>query len=123
MIPEKLREVLKHEGVAAIVSQGNNGPHVVNTWNSYLTVTHDQRLISPVGGMNKTESNIRLNNKVLMTLGSREVQGFYSPGTGFLITGTASFIFEGEEFDRLKQQYGWARALLEIKPDSVTQTL
>ncbi len=123
MIPEKLTEVLKYEGVVALVTQGVNGAHVVNTWNSYITITQNERLISPVGGMRKTESNIQQNNMVLMTLGSREVQGYHSPGTGFLINGTATFIYEGDEFDQLKQKYSWARAVLEIKPDSVTQTL
>ncbi len=31
MIPEKLLEVLKHEGVVAIAAQGQDGPHLVNT--------------------------------------------------------------------------------------------
>ena len=123
MIPEKLTEVLNHEGVVAIVTQGVNVAHVVNTWNSYITITQDERLISPVGGMRKTESNVQQNNTVLMTLGSREVQGYHSPGTGFLINGKATFIYEGDEFAQLKQKYSWARALLEIKPESVTQTL
>ena len=30
MIPEKLLEVLRHEGVVAIATQGLDGPHVVN---------------------------------------------------------------------------------------------
>ncbi|HEY4789689.1 MAG TPA: pyridoxamine 5'-phosphate oxidase family protein [Bacteroidales bacterium] len=123
MIPEKLMEVLKHEGVVAIATQGEKGIHMVNTWNSYLKLTADERIIGPVGGMKTTESNIRQNNNILMTLGSREVQGFHSKGTGFLIHGTATFIYEGDEFNNLKQTYSWARAMLEIKPESITQTL
>ena len=34
--PEKFYDVLNHEGVVSIVSWGENEPHVVNTWNSYL---------------------------------------------------------------------------------------
>lgn len=123
MIPEKLLEVLKHEGVVAIATQGEKGIHMVNTWNSYLKITNDGRMIGPVGGMKVTELNIHENNKIVMTLGSREVQGFHSKGTGFLVHGTAAFIFEGQEFNELKQTYSWARAMLEIKPDSITQTL
>lgn len=33
VIPEKLLQVLKHEGVVAIATQGEEGPHLVNTWN------------------------------------------------------------------------------------------
>lgn len=123
MIPEKMLDVLKYEGVVAIVTQGSTEPHVVNTWNSYLKITEDERLLAPVGGMKTTESNIQQNNKVLMTIGSREVQGFHSKGTGFLISGTAEFIYEGTEFDEMKQKFPWVRAVLGIKPESITQTL
>jgi hypothetical protein len=123
MIPEKMLAVLKNEGVVAIVTQGADDAHVVNTWNSYIKITQDERLLGPVGGMNKTEANVKQNNKVLVTLGSREVEGFHSKGTGFLITGIAAFINQGTEFDEMKQKFPWARAALEIKPISITQTL
>jgi hypothetical protein len=38
-IPEKLREVLKKDGVVAIATLGQDGPHMVNTWNSYVRLT------------------------------------------------------------------------------------
>ena len=34
MIPEIMRQVLKHEGVVAIATQSDGGTHLVNTWNS-----------------------------------------------------------------------------------------
>ena len=36
MLNEKLLEILSHpaDGEVAIVTQGTDGPHVVNTWNS-----------------------------------------------------------------------------------------
>ena len=49
MIPEKLREVLKQDGVVAIATLGQEGPHLVNTWNSYIKITSDGRLLIPVG--------------------------------------------------------------------------
>jgi hypothetical protein len=123
MIPEKMLEVLKHEGVVAIVTQASEAAHVVNTWNSYITIAEDGRLLGPVGGMNTTEANIKKNNRVLITLGSREVNGFHSKGTGFLVTVTAASIHKGTEFDEVKQKFPWARAVLEIRPESITQTL
>lgn len=123
MIPEKMIEVLKHEGVVALVTNGKEGAHVVNTWNSYIKVTEDGKLLLPAGYMNTTEENIQSNNKVLMTLGSREVQGFNGPGTGFLIEGTAKFIKEGSEFGDMKQKFPWARAVVEVTVNSATQTL
>ncbi len=122
-IPVKMNEVLKHEGVVAIVSQGESAPHVVNTWNSYITLKNNQYLLIPVGGMKVTESNITKNKNVFVTLGSREVEGFRSKGTGFLITATAEFIYDGAEFDSLKERFPWRRAVLRIKPATITQTL
>ncbi len=95
MIPAKLLEVLSKEGVVAIVTEGKEGAHLVNSWNSYIKITTDESLLVPVGGMKVTEANLQENNKVLVTIGSREVEGFHSKGTGFLITGTASMLYEG----------------------------
>ena len=125
MINERLLEVLKHpaDGEVAIVTQGIDEPHVVNTWNSYVHVTEDDKLLIPVGGMNKTEENIERNNKVKLTIGSREVQGKSYKGTGFLITGTAKFLKEGPEFNLIKEKFSWARAALEITIDTLENTL
>lgn len=122
-ISEKMLMVLNHEGVVAIATQGKEGPHLVNTWNSYIKVTGDGRLLFPAGRMNTTESNIEKNNHVLLTIGSREVQGFNGPGTGFLISGTAAFLKQGPEFDDIKSKFSWARAAVEIKVSSAEQTL
>jgi hypothetical protein len=55
-LPEKLHDVLKHEGVVSIVSWGvGDEPHVANTWNSYVVVTTDGRMLIPAGGLNRTE--------------------------------------------------------------------
>lgn len=123
MIPEKLMQVLKHEGVIAIATQGENGPHLVNTWNSYIQVTPGNSFLIPAGYMNKTEENINRNNRVLVTAGAREVEGFHGPGTGFLIEGTATFHKSGTKFDSIKEKFPWARAALEINIDTAAQTL
>ena len=38
MIPEKLLEIMKQDGVVAIATLGKEGPHLVNTWNGYIRV-------------------------------------------------------------------------------------
>jgi hypothetical protein len=123
MIPEKMLEVLNHEGPAAIATQGDDGPHLVNSWNSYIRITGDERILIPVGGMNTTEANVEKNNGILLTVGSREVEGFHGPGTGFLVTGNAAFLKIGPLFDGIKQRFPWARAALEITVISAVQTL
>ena len=122
-IPATLLEVLKKDGIVAIATLGPDGPHLVNTWNSYVQVSEDGRLLIPAGYFHKTEANIAFNNQVLVTLGSSKVQGLQGPGTGFLIKGTAIFITEGAEYDAMKSRFAWARAALTITVDSVTQTI
>ena len=123
MIPEKLLEVMKHDGVVAIATLGPDGPHMVNTWNSYIKITNDGRLLIPAGYMQVTEANIATNNNVLITLGSSKVAGINGPGTGFLIKGTAAFMTSGPDFDATKAIFKWARAALAVTITSVTQTL
>lgn len=125
MINEKLVEVISHpsDGVVAIVTNGKDEPHVVNTWNSYIYVTNDDKLLIPVGGMNRTEKNIADNNNVWLTIGNREVQGKMNKGTGFSIKGTAKFLKNGTEFEMIKEKYNWIRAVLEVTIEKAVQTL
>jgi hypothetical protein len=122
-IPEKLLEVLKKDGVVAIATLGPEGPHMVNTWNSYIQVASDGRLLIPAGYYHKTEANLATNAKVLLTLGSSKVQGFNGAGTGFLVKGTAAFVTTGPDFEATKSRFSWARGTLAVTIDSATQTL
>lgn len=125
MIDQKLMEVLTTppDAALAIVTQGLNEPHVVNSWNSYVHVTDEGKLLIPVGGMIETEKNIERNNKVKLTITNREVEGKSYKGTGFLIEGSASFIIEGSDFDTIKAKFPWARAALTVIVKSAKQTL
>lgn len=122
-IPETMLDVLKQDGVVAIATLGQDGPHMVNTWNSYIRLTQDGRILIPAGYMQHTEANVAFNDQVLVTLGSAKVAGLHGPGTGFLIKGKAAFITSGPDFDVLKTRFAWARATLAITPDSIEQTL
>lgn len=122
MIPEKLTEILKTDGVVAIATLGSEGPHMVNTWNSYIRVSPEGRLLIPAGYMHKTEENIAHNPDVLITLGSSKVQGLHGPGAGFLIKGKAAFVTDGPDYDLLKSKFSWLRASLSVTIDSATQT-
>lgn len=123
MIPETLREVLKHEGVVAIATVGADGPHMVNTWNSYVVVSEDERLLIPAGYMNRTEANVAHDDRVLLTAGSVKVRGLQGAGTGFLVKGKASFVTSGPDFEVMKARFRWVRATLAITVESATQTI
>lgn len=122
MIPETLQQILRQDGVVAIATLGQDGPHLVNTWNSYLRVTDDGRLLIPAGYMHRTEANVAFNPEVLITVGSSKVQGLHGPGAGFLIKGQAAFVTSGPDFELLKAKFSWLRATLAVTPDAVTQT-
>lgn len=123
MLTEKFFEVIKDEGVVSIVSWGKDEPHVVNTWNKYLTITKDERILIPAAGMVKTEANIKENNRVKMTLGNKNVQGHFTQGAGFKLEGTARFITSGEEYDMMKEKFPFLNRVLEITLTEVKQTL
>ena len=123
MFDDKFKEVVSKEGVVSIVSCADGEAHVVNTWNSYLVLPDEERILLPAWAMRKTEKKVDKNNNVLLTLGSREVDGRMGPGTGFLIKGTAKFISSGPEFDMMKNKFSFLTRVLEVTVSSVKQTI
>ena len=124
MLTENFYEVLKNEGVVSIVSWGIDEPHIVNTWNSYLVVTEDERILIPAYAMRRTEKNVGVNNKVKIALGSREVLGYNDyQGTGFVVEGTAAYLESGPEFDMMKEKFSFLTRVLEVTVTSAKQML
>ncbi|MGL5593401.1 pyridoxamine 5'-phosphate oxidase family protein [Cetobacterium sp.] len=123
MFSEKFLEVLKHEGVVSIVTCGNDGAHVSNSWNSYVNIVNENKILIPAAAMIHTEKNINENPNVKLTLGSHEVMGYRYMGTGFLLEGTAKFLKEGEEFNMMKEKFSFLTRVLEITVSSCKQTL
>ena len=124
MLTDKFFDVIKKEGVVSIVSWWVDEPHMVNTWNSYLVVTSDERILIPAYAMNRTEKNVNQNNKVKIALGSREVLGYNDyQGTGFVVNGTAKYLNSGSEFDMMKEKFPFLTRVLEITVTSAKQML
>lgn len=106
-LSEKFLEVLQNEGVVSIMSWGVE-PHLVNTWNSYLVITEDERILIPAYGFRKTQTNVDVNPKVKVALGSKNVLGYKDyPGTGFIVEGNARYIESGEEYDMMKEKFSF----------------
>ena len=116
-------EVLKHEGVVSVTSWTSEGAHVANTWNSYLRLTDDGRILLPAAWFTHTRKNIAVQDRVIVTLGSKEVEGKMGMGTGFVVEGTARALSEGPEFAMMKEQFPFLNNVLEITPTSVRQTI
>lgn len=123
MLPEKFFEVLNYEGVVSITTWSDNEAHVTNTWNSYLKIKDDTLLI-PAAGMTSTEADIQKNNRVIITLGAREVEGFNGyQGTGFRLEGTADFIANGPIYDEMFAEFPFLKRVLAVKIESAKQLL
>ena len=123
MFTEKFLEVLNHEGVVSIVTCANNEAHVSNTWNSYLVIVDENKILIPAAAMINTENNININPKVKLTMGSHDVMGYRYMGTGFLIEGIAKFLKNGEHFTMMKEKYPFLTRVLEVTVNSCKQTL
>jgi hypothetical protein len=125
VLNEKLLAILSHpvDGAVSIVTNGNDGPHLVNTWNSYIVVTPDDKLLIPAYGFIKTEKNLTTHNEATLSIASREVEGYKAKGTGFIVKGSTRFLKSGEEFDRMKDKFSWIRAVLEVTVASAKQML
>ena len=124
MFNEKFNEVHAKEGVVSITSWSEENVHVVNTWNSYLVKSGENKLLIPAAGMRKTQKNVEANSRVILTLGSKEVLGYKDyQGTGFVIEGTAKYLTSGEEFDMMKEKFPFLSRVLEITVESLKQTI
>lgn len=124
MLDQKLIDVLNHEGAVAIISSSASAPgyHVVNTWNSYVRVAGD-KLYIPAAGMHSIEGDMAHSDQVLLTLGSKEVEGTVGPGAGFHVTGRAAFIDDGEKFDEMKAAFPFLTRVLEVTVEKVDQKI
>lgn len=123
MFNEKFMEVISHDGVVSITSWADNDAHVVNTWNKYLQIIDNNKLLIPAAGMKKTQKNIEKNQLVKLTLGSHEVMGNRFMGIGYLIEGTAEFITSGPIYDDMKIKFPFLSRVLTVTVTSVKQTI
>ena len=122
-LSEKFHDVLKNEGVVSIMSWGVE-PHMVNTWNSFIVITEDERILIPAYGFRKTEKNVNVNNQITIALGSKNVLGYKDyPGTGFIVKGTAAYISSGAEYDMMKNKFSFLTRVLEVTVESAKQML
>ena len=120
----KFIEVIKSppDGALALVSQGPEGAHVINSWNSYLIIRED-RLLLPAGRMKKTQENLEVDDRVKLTISNRMVQGRSYLATGFLLEGRAYFDSSSQDYLLIKERFPWARAALVVLVEKSTQTL
>lgn len=119
------RQVCEATEFVAIVTNGEDGAHVVGNWGDYMRKLgiRDDVIVFPAGRYHKTEENLRKDNRIQLMVASKTVQGTRSPGQGCVISGTAEIVASGEAFDAVKAQFSWARGALVIKVRDVTTQL
>ncbi len=124
-IEKKSREVLDKTEWIAIATSGPDGPHLAATWGAYVKAlgVHDDSLLVPVGGLNKTESNLRADNRIELICGTGQVQGNHGPGKGCRIRGTGQIFTNGEAFEAAKKTFPWARGVLVVRVEEVYEQL
>ncbi len=112
------REVLEKTEWVAIVTRGDDGPHLVATWGDYvrtLGIRDGEILIAPAGEYHKTEENLRNDSRVELLMASKQVRGGKSIGRGCWSSGTAEVQTSGEFVEMAKAKFPWARGALVIK--------
>lgn len=122
---EVLLECVKDPGgiVSVATVSAEHKPHIANTWNKYLILTEDGKILMPLFGFRKTEANINNDAYTEVTLGSDKVQGRMGMGTGFLLVGTSEVLSEGELFDKMHDKCNFASRVLVFTPEKCTQTV
>lgn len=111
-----LRNLLDSTEFLAIVSVGQDGPHVTGNWGDYLRKLgiDDDRLVLPAGYYRQTEANLQRDPRVQVMVASRKVAGSRSPGQGGVITGRGEVVSDGPDAERAKAAFPWARGALVI---------
>ena len=111
------REVLDQTEFVAMVTSGPEGPHITATWGDYVRTLGfgADRLVIPAGYYHQMEANLALNDQIQLLVASRQVAGKLGPGQGFTLKGTGTLVDSGEEMDRVKAHFPWARAALIVQ--------
>jgi hypothetical protein len=117
-------DCIAHAGIVSVCSSSADGKgHVANTWNKYLIVTADERILIPCFGFRKTEENVSHDPEIEVIIGSHEVQGKMGLGTGFLLKGRAEFRKDGLLFEQIHDKCSFANRVLIFTPSSCEQTI
>ena len=91
--------------------------HLVGTWGDYIRELgiREDRIVIPAGHYEKTEENLRSNNKIQLLIASKGVKGSHGPGQGCIIEGEGKIETDGEIAEKMRGRFEWARGALIIE--------
>ena len=119
------RELCEATEFVAMVTTGDDGPHVVGNWGDYMRLLgiSGDRIVFPAGRYHKTEENLRKNSRIQLMVASKKVQGSRAPGQGCVMSGRGEVVTSGEVVDTVKSKFPWARGALVIHVEDVEMQL
>ena len=111
-----LLELLATTEFVAIITDGEDGPHVVGNWGEYVRRLSPSATttVIPAGGYHQTEKNLARDDRIQLLIASREVRGSSGPGQGCLINGKGELITHGDIAEAVRRKFPWARGALVI---------
>jgi len=111
-----VKEVLNKTEWVAIVTSGKTS-HLVGTWGDYIRVLNigEDIIVIPAGHYEKTEENLRINNKLQLLIASIGVKGNHGPGQGCILEGEGRIETDGEIAEKVRDIFAWARGALIIQ--------
>lgn len=120
-----LLDLLQVTEFIAIVTNGDDGPHVVGTWGEYVRKLSPtaESIVLPVGGYHQTERNLAKDDRVTLLIASRRIEGSHGPGQGCVIDGTAELVTEGSVVEEVKSNFPWARGALVVSIGDIVPQL
>jgi hypothetical protein len=118
------REVCDATEYIAIVTQGEDGPHLSGHWGSYMFLDVEEGVVAfPVGRFHTTEQNLRRNRRIQLLVASKKVPGTKSPGQGCEIRGAGEIVATGKFVDAVRARFPWARGALVVRVEQASTQL
>ena len=111
------REVLNATEFVAIVTNGEDGPHVVGNWGDYIRKigVDGDTIVMPAGRYKRTEANLERDDRVKLLIASHGVMGTRSLGQGCEISGRGEIVTSGAVVDEVKAKFPWARGAFVVR--------
>jgi len=118
------REVCDATEWVAIVTQGEDGPHLAGHWGNYMFLDVEEGVVVfPLGRFERTRQNLARNNRVQLLVASKTVQGTKSPGQGCEISGTGEAVSSGKYVDAVRTKFPWARGAIVVRVEKTATQL
>lgn len=120
------KEVMDKAEWVAIATCGDDGLHLVATWGDYVRaigIKDGNIIVIPAGKYQKTEANLKKDDRVELLAASKQVQGAHGAGQGCSLTGKGEIQTTGELAEAVRKKFSWARGALVIRVEQVRTQL